>query len=112
MYLPLSVYFPYITVLTPNIVYHPFSLGSQFKHFSPQGYMSGGAGYLFNREGLKALVEKGYNIPARCRDKGTFVLKRGNRAFHWSYKSSIIYIEAHSSFQPSCDNAISAPCSI
>ncbi|GFN98085.1 glycoprotein-n-acetylgalactosamine 3-beta-galactosyltransferase 1 [Plakobranchus ocellatus] len=44
--------------------------GCQFKHFSPQGYMSGGAGYLFNREGLKLLVEKGYNIPARCRLKG------------------------------------------
>ncbi|KAK3790567.1 hypothetical protein RRG08_010614 [Elysia crispata] len=48
----------------------PGYIGCQFKHFSPQGYMSGGAGYLFNREGLKTLVQKGYNIPARCRHKG------------------------------------------
>ena len=48
----------------------PGYIGCQFKHFSPQGYNSGGAGYLFNRAGLKLLVEEGYRRPGHCRLAG------------------------------------------
>lgn len=48
----------------------PGYIGSQFKHFAPQGYMSGGAGYALNAMGIKTIVENGYQIPGRCRLKG------------------------------------------
>ena len=48
----------------------PGYIGCQFKHFAPQGYHSGGAGYLFNRAGLRLLVEQGYRRPGHCRMGG------------------------------------------
>lgn len=35
-------------------------------------YMSGGAGYVFNRAGLKLLVENGIQRKGTCREKGSF----------------------------------------
>ena len=35
-------------------------------------YMSGGAGYVFNRAGLKLLVEKGIQTKGTCQEKGSF----------------------------------------
>lgn len=35
-------------------------------------YMSGGAGYVFSREGLRQLVQRGLNIKGACKDKGSF----------------------------------------
>lgn len=35
-------------------------------------YMSGGAGYVFNKAGLKLLVEKGIQNKGTCREKGSF----------------------------------------
>ncbi|XP_053382973.1 glycoprotein-N-acetylgalactosamine 3-beta-galactosyltransferase 1-like isoform X2 [Mercenaria mercenaria] len=35
-------------------------------------YMSGGAGYIFNKAGLKLLVEKGIQSKGTCRESGSF----------------------------------------
>lgn len=35
-------------------------------------YMSGGAGYVFNRAGLKLLVERGLQTKGMCQEKGSF----------------------------------------
>ena len=36
------------------------------------GYMSGGSGYIFSREGLRQLVQNGLNVQGVCKDKGSF----------------------------------------
>ncbi|KAK6185047.1 hypothetical protein SNE40_007369 [Patella caerulea] len=48
----------------------PIYLGHHFKHYSQNGYMSGGGSYVLSREALRLLVENGYNVPGRCRQKG------------------------------------------
>ena len=35
-------------------------------------YMSGGAGYVFSKQGLKLLVENGLNVKGACKEKGSF----------------------------------------
>ena len=35
-------------------------------------YMSGGAGYVFSKAGLRRLVEKGLHIKGSCRERGSF----------------------------------------
>ncbi|KAJ8731602.1 hypothetical protein PYW07_004766 [Mythimna separata] len=46
----------------------PIYFGCRFKHFSPQGYMSGGAGYVLSREALDRFVNKALPTPTLCRD--------------------------------------------
>ncbi|XP_071098499.1 glycoprotein-N-acetylgalactosamine 3-beta-galactosyltransferase 1-like [Haliotis cracherodii] len=48
----------------------PVYVGDHFAPFSPNGYMSGGAGYAVSREALRRLVEQGYRVPGRCRHAG------------------------------------------
>ncbi|CAH0585912.1 unnamed protein product [Chrysodeixis includens] len=44
----------------------PIYFGCRFKHFSPQGYMSGGAGYVLSREALDMFVNKALPSPQLC----------------------------------------------
>ncbi|KAF9800322.1 hypothetical protein SFRURICE_002891 [Spodoptera frugiperda] len=44
----------------------PIYFGCRFKHFSPQGYMSGGAGYVLSREALDRFVNKALPTPQLC----------------------------------------------
>ncbi|OQV17719.1 Glycoprotein-N-acetylgalactosamine 3-beta-galactosyltransferase 1 [Hypsibius exemplaris] len=44
----------------------PVYFGCQFKPFTPQGYMSGGAGYVLSREALRRFVEDGLDKD-KCR---------------------------------------------
>ncbi|XP_055346880.1 glycoprotein-N-acetylgalactosamine 3-beta-galactosyltransferase 1-like [Paramacrobiotus metropolitanus] len=39
----------------------PIYFGSHFQKYIPEGYMSGGAGYVLSREAVKNLIEKGLN---------------------------------------------------
>lgn len=41
--------------------------GRRFKPYVPQGYMSGGAGYVLSKMALKKFVEKGVDDPKFCR---------------------------------------------
>ncbi|CAB3236564.1 unnamed protein product [Arctia plantaginis] len=44
----------------------PIYFGCRFKHFSPQGYMSGGAGYVLSKEALERFVNKALPTPHHC----------------------------------------------
>ncbi|XP_060085085.1 glycoprotein-N-acetylgalactosamine 3-beta-galactosyltransferase 1-like [Ylistrum balloti] len=44
-------------------------LGYHFKLFVTQGYMSGGAGYVINKQALKQVVERGFKFN-HCREDG------------------------------------------
>ncbi|ESO81907.1 hypothetical protein LOTGIDRAFT_198406 [Lottia gigantea] len=48
----------------------PIYLGHHFRHYSFNGYMSGGGAYVLSREALRLLIENGYNVPGRCRQHG------------------------------------------
>ncbi|VVD02020.1 unnamed protein product [Leptidea sinapis] len=45
----------------------PIYFGCRFKPFTPQGYMSGGAGYVLSREALERFVNKGLPSPHLCK---------------------------------------------
>ena len=45
----------------------PLYFGRRFKPYVKQGYMSGGAGYVLSREGVKHFVEQALNNPYKCR---------------------------------------------
>ncbi|XP_026762036.2 glycoprotein-N-acetylgalactosamine 3-beta-galactosyltransferase 1 isoform X3 [Galleria mellonella] len=45
----------------------PMYFGCRFKPFSPQGYMSGGAGYVLSREALDRFVNKALPSPHLCK---------------------------------------------
>ncbi|KAJ8721862.1 hypothetical protein PYW08_004264 [Mythimna loreyi] len=45
----------------------PLYFGYRFKRFSPQGYMSGGAGYILSRAALDRFVNKGLPNTTLCR---------------------------------------------
>lgn len=45
----------------------PSYFGRRFKPYVPQGYMSGGAGYVLSKMALKKFVEKGVDDPKFCR---------------------------------------------
>ncbi|ESO83390.1 hypothetical protein LOTGIDRAFT_96000, partial [Lottia gigantea] len=47
----------------------PAYSGLHLRHFSPNGYMAGGPGYVLNREALRLLI-KGFNSPGLCRLTG------------------------------------------
>ncbi|KAF2364596.1 Fringe-like [Trinorchestia longiramus] len=45
----------------------PIYFGSRFKKFTPQGYMSGGAGYVLSKAALIKFVEEGLTDPKKCK---------------------------------------------
>ncbi|XP_059060281.1 glycoprotein-N-acetylgalactosamine 3-beta-galactosyltransferase 1-like [Achroia grisella] len=45
----------------------PIYFGCRFKPFTPQGYMSGGAGYVLSREALDRFVNKALPSPHLCK---------------------------------------------
>ena len=45
----------------------PIYFGCRFKPFVKQGYMSGGAGYVISKAGVKNLVDNVYNDPKLCK---------------------------------------------
>ncbi|KAJ0176820.1 hypothetical protein K1T71_007999 [Dendrolimus kikuchii] len=45
----------------------PIYFGCRFKPFTPQGYMSGGAGYVLSKEALSRFVNKGLPSPTLCK---------------------------------------------
>lgn len=46
----------------------PIYFGSRFNKFNPQGYMSGGAGYVLSRAALKKFVEEALTDPTKCKE--------------------------------------------
>ncbi|KAG7308898.1 hypothetical protein JYU34_006168 [Plutella xylostella] len=45
--------------------------GCRFKPFSPQGYMSGGAGYVLSRGALDSFINRALPSPTLCKSSGT-----------------------------------------
>lgn len=46
----------------------PLYLGCRFRPYSPQGYMSGGAGMVLSREALDRVVKRGLRTTKLCDD--------------------------------------------
>lgn len=44
----------------------PLYLGCRFRPYTPQGYMSGGAGMVLSREALDRLVKRGLEATNLC----------------------------------------------
>ncbi|XP_056006098.1 glycoprotein-N-acetylgalactosamine 3-beta-galactosyltransferase 1-like isoform X5 [Ostrea edulis] len=44
----------------------PVYLGHQFRLFTTQGYLSGGAGYAMNRRALEKINEDGFQVSGKC----------------------------------------------
>ena len=45
----------------------PWLMGRRFKPFTPQGYMSGGAGYVLSRKAVDKLVTEAMRTPKVCK---------------------------------------------
>ena len=45
----------------------PIYFGRRFKPYIPQGYMSGGAGYVLSKEAVRRFVKEGLTNPSKCR---------------------------------------------
>lgn len=53
-------------LLTGYDANQPLYLGCRFRPFSPQGYMSGGAGMVLSREALARVVSRGLKTTNLC----------------------------------------------
>jgi len=58
-------------MLLPHSPSEPVWYGCRFKPFNPQGYMSGGAGYILSREALRRFVEEALPDPQKCKQDHT-----------------------------------------
>lgn len=70
---PSFLHFRYVIVenlrymLLPRSPNEPVWYGCHFKLYSPQGFMSGGAGYVLSREALRRFVEEALPDKSKCR---------------------------------------------
>ncbi|XP_033115876.1 glycoprotein-N-acetylgalactosamine 3-beta-galactosyltransferase 1-like [Anneissia japonica] len=49
----------------------PIFFGHNFKHFTPQGYMSGGAGYVLSKEAVDRFINRALPDPKKCKQAGS-----------------------------------------
>ena len=56
-------------LLEPHDPVTPIYFGRRFKAYVPQGYMSGGAGYVLSKEALRRFVTMSLHDGVRCPDK-------------------------------------------
>ena len=60
-----NLYFRYF--LLDKKIDEPWYYGRRFKPYVPQGYMSGGAGYVLSKKALEILATNGLDNPTMCR---------------------------------------------
>jgi len=58
-------------MLLPHSPKEPVWYGCRFKPFNPQGYMSGGAGYILSHEALRRFVEEALPDDKKCKHDHT-----------------------------------------